>query len=407
MTANIMDWPLDTPLATFGGPVAANNSARCGLVEERGRRDAHARPGAGQPADDVDPGPGVQCRVRDHGPADRHRREPMRGDLRPRGLTATPRPVRSAHPHASPLAGCVRWTGHPVRSASSGGVPPNRGSVAPRLPKLPMLAAVAVPAAACAGGSGASPRPSPQAETSTAWLRRAAIQDRGQPVGQFAYGPAAVVTADGTFVTAAPVEAEGPEPLLPNLLGRPLSDAGRDASRPRPSAFTSSAGRRTSGASSPCPEVLGRLQLTVDGEPVTLTGEPDSKLLCIPQFCDPFPGTPEAFGELWRKVADPAHWLADELGPRPRSCRPPTRSLSGPRPVRTALAHRSPTGRWQPRSPRSARRWPRSPQVWDRQRRGCGHATPGARGGRRADEVGPGRWVECHLRCHGPADHRR
>jgi hypothetical protein len=32
MTATVMDWPLDTPLATFGGPVA-NNSARCGLVE--------------------------------------------------------------------------------------------------------------------------------------------------------------------------------------------------------------------------------------------------------------------------------------------------------------------------------------------------------------------------------------
>ncbi len=27
------------------------------------------------------------------------------------------------------------------------------------------------------------------------------------------------------------------------------------------------------------------------------------------------PGTPEAFGELWRKVADPAQWLADDLGP--------------------------------------------------------------------------------------------
>jgi hypothetical protein len=32
MTASVMDWPLGTPLATFGGPVA-NNTARCGLVE--------------------------------------------------------------------------------------------------------------------------------------------------------------------------------------------------------------------------------------------------------------------------------------------------------------------------------------------------------------------------------------
>ena len=89
-----------------------------------------------------------------------------------------------------------------------------------------MLAAVAVLVAACAGGSGTSPRPSPQAETSTAWLS-ATPYKTGQPVGQFAYGPAAVITADGTFVTAAPVDAKVPAPLLPIFVGRPISDAGR------------------------------------------------------------------------------------------------------------------------------------------------------------------------------------
>ena len=60
--------------------------------------------------------------------------------------------------------------------------------------------------------------------------------------------------------------------------------------------------------------VLGRLELTSEGGPVTLVGEPDSKLLCIPPLCDPIPGTPEAFGDLWRKIFDPLPWLGAELG---------------------------------------------------------------------------------------------
>ena len=61
--------------------------------------------------------------------------------------------------------------------------------------------------------------------------------------------------------------------------------------------------------------VLGRLELTGEGGRVTLVGEPDAKPLCIPQFCDPVPGTPEAFGELWRKIVDPVPWLGGGLGP--------------------------------------------------------------------------------------------
>ena len=184
--------------------------------------------------------------------------------------------------------------------------------------RLPLLVAVAFLVAACSGGSGASAGQSPEASTvdaSTAWLR-ATISQAGSSVDRFASGPTAVITADGTYVTAGPVDAGDPAPLLPTLVGRSLSDAGRAAIQAE-AARLRLIGKKTDFKSviSLPGGAVGRLQLTVDGGPVTLTGEPDSKLLCIPSLCDPVPGTPEAFGELWRKVADPVPWLGGELGP--------------------------------------------------------------------------------------------
>ncbi len=179
--------------------------------------------------------------------------------------------------------------------------------------RLPVLAAVVILVAACAGGSGASPRQSP-ADTSTAWLRATPFKP-GPPLSRFASGPAAVITADGTYVTAMPVDAEDPGPLLPSLVGRSLSDTGRatvQAEAARLGLLDKKADFRSVIAMPG--SVIGRLELTGESGPVTLVGEPDSKLLCIPQFCDPLPGTPEAFGELWRKVVDPVPWLGSELG---------------------------------------------------------------------------------------------
>ncbi len=182
---------------------------------------------------------------------------------------------------------------------------------------LPLLAAVVILVAACGGGSGASPRQSPAAsrDPSTAWLRATPFKAR-LPVDGFAAAPVAVITADGTYVTAGPVAAEDPAPLLPNLVGRPLSDAGRAAILDEAKRLGLLGKKRDFKSVIALPGgVLGRLQLTVDDGPVTLTGEPDAKLLCIPQFCDPVPGTPEAFGALWRKIVDPVSWLGGELGP--------------------------------------------------------------------------------------------
>ena len=197
----------------------------------------------------------------------------------------------------------------------AGGLPRSEVPLRPSA-RLPMLAAVAVLVAACTGGS-ASPQPSEaaSANSSTAWLRATPFR-AGRPLSQFASGPTAVITADGAYVTAEPVDAKNHGPLLPGFVGRSLSEAGR-ATIQAEAERLGLLGKKTDLRSVIAMPggVLGRLELTGGGGPVTLVGEPDAKLMCLPQFCDPLPGTPEAFGELWRKIVDPVPWLGGELGP--------------------------------------------------------------------------------------------
>jgi hypothetical protein len=180
------------------------------------------------------------------------------------------------------------------RPRVDGGVHRNEVPLRPTA-RLALFAAVALVAAACAGATPFK---------------------AGPPLSRFASGPAVVITSDGTYVTAGPLDAKAPVPLLPNLVGRSLSETGR-ARIQAEAARLGLLGRKQDFRSVIALPggVLGRLQLTGDGGPISLIGEPDSKLLCVPQFCDPVPGTPEAFGDLWRKVIDPVPWLGVELGP--------------------------------------------------------------------------------------------
>ncbi len=183
--------------------------------------------------------------------------------------------------------------------------------------RLPLRLVFAIVASllvgACSVGRGPSPEPTP--DSSTAWLR-AQTHQALPPLNVFAVGPTVVITGDGTYVTAGPVPAIYPGPLLPALLGRPISDAGRDAILAEAERL-GLLGRKTDfkSVTTLAGGVTGELDLVVDGSPVTLIGEPDSQMLCLIQPCEPIPGTPESFGELWRKLADPAPWLGAELGP--------------------------------------------------------------------------------------------
>ena len=183
-----------------------------------------------------------------------------------------------------------------------------------RLPvRLVLVAAATLLVAACGAGRGPSPEPTP--DPSTAWLR--AQQHQALPhANVFAVGPTAVITGDGTYVTAGAIPEIYPGPLLPPLIGRPISDAGREAILAEADRL-GLLGRKTDfkGVAAMPGGVTGELTLTVDGSPRTLTGEPDSQIMCLIPPCDPIPRTPEAFGDMWRKLADPAPWLGAELGP--------------------------------------------------------------------------------------------
>ncbi len=180
--------------------------------------------------------------------------------------------------------------------------------------RLVALLAVVVGLVACSG-TAARPSPRPQADASGAWLQ-ASSSRAIPPANRFAIGPSAVITGDGRYVTADPTDAGGPESLLPGLVERTISDAGRDAILAEADRLGLLGGKTDfRGAAAMPGGAVGRLQLKVDGTVITLLGEPDSKLLCIAAPCDPLPGTPEAFGELWRMLADPTPWFTSELGP--------------------------------------------------------------------------------------------
>ena len=279
--------------------------------------------------------------------------------------------------------------------------------------RLAMLAAGALVVAACAGGTGATARQSPESSSAgsstAAWLSATPFK-AAPPLSRFASGPTAVITADGTYVTAAAVDARTPAPLVPPLVGRALSDGGRATIKAEAVRLGLLGRKRDFRSVIALPgSVIGRLQLTGDDGPVTLVGEPDSKLLCVPQFCDPLPGTRRRSGSCGARSSIRCPGSAASWDPRPRSSQPPTRSSSGlrrplirpPVPLNRRLAAGG--------AARDLRRPGRQglAAVRDRERCGRGGAPSGARGRQPADAMGPGSRDEWHVRDHGAAGHRR
>ena len=192
------------------------------------------------------------------------------------------------------------------------------------------IALIAVLLAACTGGAASpsavpTPPPSPSVPSPSSpsspspdaqayWLRVTTTQAI-PPQNLFAVPPLLVITGDGVAVTQGPVMAIYPGPLMPNLLGRTISAAGR-------AKITQAAGDLglldgktdfTGGPAMPG-GALGHIELTVDGRRVNLTGNPAAQIVCVTTPCNPSPGTPEAFGELWRQLVDLQRWMGSELG---------------------------------------------------------------------------------------------
>ena len=182
-----------------------------------------------------------------------------------------------------------------------------------RLPVRQLLTPMVVFAAvACGTSAPASPptpaaslAPGPSVEPGEAWLR-ASTTRAIPPIDRFAVPDAAAITPDGRYVTVGPVGEMYPGPLLPNLRERAITDDGRQRVLDQavrlgllggPTDFTG--GGMPGG-------VIGHLDLTVDGGRVTLTGDPHAQIQCVTTPCDPPPGTPAAFADVWAKLRTPA-----------------------------------------------------------------------------------------------------
>jgi hypothetical protein len=202
------------------------------------------------------------------------------------------------------------------------------GCTAPSASPLPS------PSASPSPSPSVSPSPVPSAspDGATYWLRLTTTQAI-PPLDLFAVQPPVRITGDGTLVVLAPVPTVYPGPLLPTLLGRSISTAGEARIIAAARELGLLSGR--TDFTSPNPMlggVTGHIELTVDGGRVTLTGDPSTSIECATTPCEPAPGSPEAFGELWRRVSDLPSWLGAELGPESPYAAPAFALVVGPAP---------------------------------------------------------------------------
>jgi hypothetical protein len=215
------------------------------------------------------------------------------------------------------------------------------------LRRLPLVFLVVLAAGCGSAAPPASPSAAPSippgssADSSGPWLRASTTQAI-PPLARFAVPDTAVVTADGRYVTVGPVDAIYPGPLLPALRERAISDAGRQRILDEATRLGLLGGQTDfTGRAIPGGQV-GRLDLTVDGIRVTLTGDPQAQIQCITTPCDPPPGTPAAFAELWTRIGEPDTWLGADLGPDAPFVPKASALLVGPAPVAEAGLARAP-----------------------------------------------------------------
>lgn len=156
--------------------------------------------------------------------------------------------------------------------------------------------------------------PTPDPGTQAWWLRMGTTQALA-PQYVFGMAPQLVITGDGLAVAPGAVPAVYPGPLVMPLFARQVSDAGRDQILAWAKELGLLSGKTdfhgepgTIGGGAPGSQ-SGQITLTVDGQRITLTGP-------MGIVADnPAPGSAEAFGLLWQRLADLGTSLAAEVGP--------------------------------------------------------------------------------------------
>jgi hypothetical protein len=181
-----------------------------------------------------------------------------------------------------------------------------------RARRLAIVVAALLVAVGC-GTPGSSLTPSDPVAGS--FGLRATVSQAIPPVARFTWLPYVLITTDGTVVRPGPVPAIFPGPLLPNLQGASLSDAGYDliVERARALGLLEGSGDFVP-AGMPLGGQTGAVELRIDGELRAITGDPTRTIECITTPCDPEPGTPEAFGTFWAELGDLGSLVGSELG---------------------------------------------------------------------------------------------
>jgi hypothetical protein len=132
------------------------------------------------------------------------------------------------------------------------------------------------------------------------------------PQNLFGVPNTAVIDGDGVLVLPGAVPAIFPGPLVAPLFGRQVSDEGKAQILEWARTHGMLDGETDfTGGGGMAGGITGRIELTVDGERVTLTGIPGD----TPVTGDVAPGTPAAFSSLWWTLADLPGNLNTELGP--------------------------------------------------------------------------------------------
>jgi hypothetical protein len=188
------------------------------------------------------------------------------------------------------------------------------GSTAPSASTAPTATAPPpTPVGASPRPSGASPTGAASGEPTTGvgyWLRLTTSQAI-PPLDGFGLWPTAIITADGQYLVEGVVPAIYPGPLVIPLFGRQVTDEGRAQIVQWARELGLLDGQADFTGDNAVPGgVTGRIELTVDGSLVSLTGVPD-----LPTSGSPAPGSPEAFAELWRRVSTLPESLQGQVGP--------------------------------------------------------------------------------------------
>ena len=213
------------------------------------------------------------------------------------------------------------------------------------LPARLLVTTFAVLVAACGGTGAASPsalpsssagptsEPSPDPAAQTYWLRAMTTQAL-PPLNVFGMQPYSVITGGGQWIAQLALPTVYPGPLLPSLQARQVTEAGRTAilKEARDLGLLEgttdfNVGPVLAGG------VSGRIEMTVDGQPVTLTGNPNALMECVTTPCEPPPGSAAAFAEFWRLLGDLGSWIPNELGSASAYVAPAYAILVGPAPT--------------------------------------------------------------------------